>query len=272
MSTPTPTATEMAAPSGSPPPSQPPADYERGTLRGWPRTVIRWLLLQAMRPFLDLTIIGLENVPPRGPFLFVANHLHNADPILLEIALKRPVHFMAKKELFRNRILGWLIRRFGTFPVDRGRPDRAAIRHAEALLAHGVAVGMFPEGTRSTTGALQRAFPGAGLIAVRTQVPIVPAAITGTEQLSWRRPRVQDGQDDANGRVRRPRVTIRFGEPVTLEPPDNDSRLGAAAATELMMQEIVKLLPAQYRGVYGSETAASESTARVADLADQEAV
>lgn len=272
MSMPTPTSNESAATRAPASPPQPPVDYERGTLRGWPRTVVRWLLLQVMRPFLDLTIIGLDNVPSRGPFLFVANHLHNADPILLEIALTRPVHFMAKKELFRNRILGWAIRRFGTFPVDRGRPDRAAIRHAEALLAQGVAVGMFPEGTRSTTGALQRAFPGAGLIAVRTQVPILPAVITGTEQISRKRRRGHDGEDDTTRRFRRPQVTIRFSKPMTLAPPEDDSRLGAAAATELMMQEIVRLLPEQYRGVYGSATGSSEPESPVGDLASKEAV
>lgn len=254
MSQPKPEPIERESPSRPAGPSAPTVDYERGTLRGWPRAVLRWGLLQAIRPFIKLTIVGLGNVPSKASFLFVANHLHNADPILLELALKRPVHFMAKQELFRNPILGWLIRRMGAFPVDRGRPDRSSIRHAEALLANGVPVGMFPEGTRSTTGALQSAFPGAGLIAVRSNVDILPAAITGTEQLSRKRRKGRQPPGGARWPLQRPQVTIRFGAPVALKAPDDNSRLNAAAATEAMMYEIVRLLPDQYHGVYAATT------------------
>lgn len=232
-------------------------DYERGTLRGWPRSLVRWLLLQAIRPFVKLTLVGLEHVPARAPFLFVANHLHNADPVLLEIALNRPIHFMAKQELFRNPVLAWFIRRLGTFPVDRGRPDRAAIRHAEALLANGIPVGMFPEGTRSTTGALQPAFPGAGLIAVRSRAEILPASIVGTERLFSNQPQDDHDPGSVRSRFRRPRVTIRFGSPVVLQMPDDGARLSAAAATDLMMQEIAQLLPDEYQGVYRQSPAVS---------------
>jgi 1-acyl-sn-glycerol-3-phosphate acyltransferase len=216
--------------------------------------MLRWGLLQAIRPFLKLTIIGLENVPPQAPFLFVANHLHNADPILFEIVLKRPVHFMAKQELFRNPILAWLIRRMGTFPVDRGRPDRAAIRHAEALLANGVPVGMFPEGTRSTTGALRPAFPGAGLIAIRARVDVLPAAIIGTEHLSFKQRNGRRSPGGAPWPFQRPKITIRFGSPVSLEAPKDGSRLNAAAATDAMMHQIARLLPEQYQGVYAASS------------------
>jgi 1-acyl-sn-glycerol-3-phosphate acyltransferase len=226
--------------------------------------VIRWALLQALRPFIKLTIIGLENVPPRASFLFVANHLNNADPILLEIAVPRPVHFMAKQELFRNPVLAWLIRRTGTFPVDRGRPDRSAIRHAEALLANGVAVGMFPEGTRSTTGSMQSAFPGAGLIAIRANVDILPAAITGTEQLSLRRPTGHGHDDGAKSPFQRPHVTIRFGSPVKLGAPEDGSRLNAAAATEAMMIEIAQLLPEHYQGFYRTNPRTGDKKSRTA--------
>lgn len=227
-------------------------DHRRGTLRGWPRRVVRWLLLHALRPFLDLTIEGLGNIPATGPFLFVANHAHNADPILLEIAVTRPVHFMAKQELFRNPILGWAIRRAGAFPVDRGRPDRAAIRHAEALLAQGIAAGMFPEGTRSKTGRLQPAFLGAGLIAVRSGVPILPAAIVGTESPSLRQPNAGEPAQ------RRRRVTIRFGAPFALPTKIEGDRVTAAQATELMMTEIARLLPDAYRGVYAARVMGPE--------------
>lgn len=228
-----------------------PIDYRRGTLRGWPRAVVRQLLLWAIRPFLEFTIEGLENVPASGPVLFVANHAHNADPILLEMAMTRPVHFMAKQELFRNPLLAWLIRRAGAFPVDRGRPDRTAIRHAETLLAQGIAVGMFPEGSRSKSGRLQPAFPGAGLIAVRSGAPILPATIVGTEHPSLRPPDANPNAK-AGGPAQRRRVTIRFGAPFSLPTEIDGARVNAAQATELMMTEIARLLPAAYRGVYAA--------------------
>ncbi|MDQ3653695.1 MAG: 1-acyl-sn-glycerol-3-phosphate acyltransferase [Chloroflexota bacterium] len=227
-------------------------DYHRGTLRGWPRAVVRWFLLQAIRPFIKLTIDGLESVPRSGSFLFIANHLHNADPILLETAITRPVHFMAKKELFRSRLLASGLRLVGAFPVDRGRPDRAAIRRAEALLSHGIAVGMFPEGTRSKTGQLQPAFPGAGLIAVRSGMLILPACIAGTERLPLNGLKAQGRLTVAGPPFRRHEVTIRFGAPFALADDPAGGRMSAARATEQMMIEIARLLPEPYRGMYGN--------------------
>lgn len=222
---------------------------ERGTLRGWPRSVLRWLLLQMIRPFISLTVHGLERVPKTGSFLVVCNHLHNADPILLEMALPRSVHLMAKQELFRNPILGWLVRRTGAFPVNRGRADRAALRHAEALLGSGIPVGMFPEGTRSKSWTLQAAYPGAGLIALRSGAPILPAAIFGTEELPFNGdPPSRSGA--RSRRVSRFRVTIRFGAPFAVPIEVDGVRLGAAQASASMMAAIADLLPQDYRGVY----------------------
>lgn len=233
-------------------------DGRRGTLRGRPRAVVRRLLLLVIRPFMDLTIEGLENVPASGPLLFVANHVHNADPILLEMAITRPVHFMAKQELFRNPVLAWLLRRAGAFPVDRGRPDRAAIRRAEALLAQGIAVGMFPEGTRSKSGRLQPAFPGAGLIAVRSGALILPAAIVGTENPSLHQAGARPGAGAGDPAQRRRRVAIRFGEPFSLPAGSSGTRFSATQATELIMTEIARLLPVTHRGVYAAHVATPE--------------
>jgi 1-acyl-sn-glycerol-3-phosphate acyltransferase len=130
-----------------------------------------------------LRIEGLHHVPATGPVIVVANHLHNADPVLLAIAFPRALYVMAKRELFASWWLSKALHIAGAFPVDRGKADRNAIRYAEAALAQGQAVAMFPEGTRSESGRLGLGQPGVGLIALRTGARILPVAITGTEQL-----------------------------------------------------------------------------------------
>lgn len=221
-------------------------DHARGTLRGPLRGGLRAVLLGILRPLLGVRIEGLANVPTGGGVLMVANHLHNADPILLQIAAPRPIHFMAKRELFGLPLIGAVIRRVGAFPVDRGRADRGALRAAESRLAQGVAVGMFPEGTRSRERRLQPALPGAALVALRAGVPILPVAITGSERLPG---------NGAKGRAGGGRggVVIRFGAPVVLggERGAGSGRSRVEEATRQMMLAIAALLPGEYRGVYG---------------------
>lgn len=206
-----------------------PRDLVRGTLRDRPRTIVRAGLIALAKPLARLRIEGLENVPREGPVLVAANHLHNADPVLLAMAFPRVLYFMAKRELFGNRAFGGLIHWAGAFPVDRGKADRAAIRHAEALLAAGHAVAMFPEGTRSRTGRLGAGQPGAGLILVRSGAPLLPAAITGTDRLPGG-----------------PGVTVRFGTPRTILPEGGASRLSSQEATDRIMAAIAELLPPSY--------------------------
>lgn len=205
-------------------------DPAQGTLRGRPRTVVRAGLIGLAKPLVRLRIEGLDSVPAQGPVLVAANHVHNADPVLLATAFPRVLYFMAKRELFGNAVLGELIRWAGAFPVDRGKADRAAIRHAEALLADGHAVAMFPEGTRSRTGRLGAGQPGAGLILLRSGVPLLPAAITGTERLPGG-----------------PGATIRFGVPRTIVPASGSARMTPQEATERIMAAIAELLPTSYR-------------------------
>ncbi|MFN3336921.1 MAG: lysophospholipid acyltransferase family protein, partial [Thermomicrobium sp.] len=106
----------------------------------------RLFVVPLLRLLIRFRIEGLQNVPQRGPAIVAANHLHNADPVLIIAALTRPVLFMAKKELFAVPVVRWFVRQSGAFPVDRGKPDRQALRHAERLLHEGMLVGIFPEG------------------------------------------------------------------------------------------------------------------------------
>lgn len=237
------------------------ADVERRTLRGFPRRLVRGFLYGICWLVLGMRLEHLDRVPARGGILAVSNHLHNADPILTAIAFPRSIHYMAKKELFSIPIVRSLIPLAGVFPVDRGRPDRWAIRRAEAALRQGVAVGMFPEGTRSPTRALRDAHAGAGLLALTTGAPFMPVVVTGTERLPFNGKR---GREQANAPMPNPGhrgVRILFGEPLVIPREIDGRRVSAAEATEIMMVEIARLLPPDYRGVY-AEPLAREAVRR----------
>lgn len=230
-------------------------DLRAGTLRGAPFRIARAVLMVLCRVLLGMRVEGAERVPRDGGILIVANHLHNADPLLIAIACPRPLHFMAKRELMTIPIIGPIIRFGGAFAVDRGRADRRAIRRAEATLRQGIALGMFPEGTRSRSRRIERALPGAGLIAVRGNAPIVPVAIAGSETLPFNGSR--------SGRRRLPRfprqgVRIVFGAPFTLPATVDGRRTSSDAAIDLAMRRVAALLPESYRGIYADSTDIAE--------------
>ena len=237
------------SPSRSPVATAPPTDLMRGKLRGRGFRAVRRVLWLVLGPALRMRVDGLERVPATGPLLVVCNHLHNADPVIVSVAFPRPLHFMAKKELFGVPVIGWLIRKVGAFPVDRGTADRAAIRHAEAALRQGIAVGMFPEGTRSLTGALQRAHPGVGLLALRSGAPVLPMVVTGSERLPL------NGAKGRRPTAGRREVLVQFGDTFAIPRELDGHRVTADQATDMMMAAVARMLPEQYRGVYADSVA-----------------
>jgi 1-acyl-sn-glycerol-3-phosphate acyltransferase len=151
---------------------------------------------------------------------------------------------MAKKEFLGFPVLSWFALQAGAFPVDRGKPDRGALRHARNLLEGGMLVGMFPEGTRSRTGGLKEPFAGASLVAVRSNAPIIPCALIGTDALPL------SGSKPAHDQ-RWPKLTATFGEPFMLRQTRPDgARFSLEELTDAMMVEIARLLPPGYRGEY----------------------
>lgn len=124
-----------------------------------------------------------NNVPRNGGLLILANHIADVDPPVVQLACPRMIHFMAKSELFEIPVLKHFIKWFHAFPVKRGEPDRAAIKHAIALASSGEAVCLFPEGQLSETGALQPLLPGAALIVRKAEVPVVCCGISGTDRV-----------------------------------------------------------------------------------------
>jgi 1-acyl-sn-glycerol-3-phosphate acyltransferase len=172
--------------------------------------------------------------------IIVANHLAMADPPLLAVCLGRRVTFMAKQQLFRFPPFGWVMRRLGSFPVNRGRLDINSMRRVHSLLKNGGVVAIFPEGMRSRDHQMHKAYRGVAAIAARAKAPVLPVGIFGTEKLErpWRF-------------GLRPKITVRVGEPFILSrgghKPD---RQELAELTTEMMESIARLLPPEYRGEY----------------------
>jgi 1-acyl-sn-glycerol-3-phosphate acyltransferase len=166
---------------------------------------------------------GLENVPREGGFVLAANHVSNFDPWALGMGLfpRRFLRFMAKSELFWFP-LGPVIAAAGAFKVRRGQRDEEAMRTAEELARRGHVIAMFPEGTRRKKGLRKkfqpRAHSGAARIAIGADVPLVPAAIKGTDRLA-----------------RLAALKVVYGPPIPLEGLDPEE------ATDRLMEEIRRL-------------------------------
>jgi 1-acyl-sn-glycerol-3-phosphate acyltransferase len=192
------------------------------------REPIRRLLLRHF----SFGIEGAEHLPVGGPFIIAANHHNYLDGIVLAAAVPRPIAFLVMPRVWRATPLHPLLHRhIGSIPLNLSRPDVGALRRALAVLAAGGAVGIFPEGPFSVRGRLEPGLPGVGLLALRSGVPVVPAAIRGTyAALVGRRAYVP----------RRHPLAVRFG------PPRGFARGGGRAArtdaTQRIMDDIAALL------------------------------
>ena len=127
-----------------------------------------------------LKVYGAENVPEQGAYILASNHLESLDPVFIAAGQKkRQVFFMAKAELFENKLIGGVLGALGAFPVDRGSSAaRGAIRHFETVVSDGNLMGIFIEGTRSKTGEFLPPKNGVSLIAFDTKTPVIPVCIT----------------------------------------------------------------------------------------------
>ena len=152
--------------------------------------------------FSRLRVYGKENVPPTGGVVLALNHFHWLDPPAFGAACPRTIYYMAKIEAHRVPGLGQLIRSFGAFSVRRGESDREAVRMMRKIVADGHALGLFVEGTRQLSGEPGEVQPGAGMVALQESVPVVPAAIHGTED--WRPGNFHP-------------VSVAWGQPMTFE-------------------------------------------------------
>ncbi len=124
-----------------------------------------------------------ENIPKEGAFILASNHISLADPQFVGSAVSREIHFLAKKELFRNRFFAKLLTRLNTHPVNRTGFDKKVLETAVDVLQAGEPIVIFPEGTRGRNGELLPARPGIGMIARTAGVPVVPVYVRGTDKL-----------------------------------------------------------------------------------------
>ena len=190
-------------------------------------------------------VVGLENLPRKGPIIIASNHLNDADVGALCTRIPRRLVFMTKDELFHVPVLAQFLRSYGAFPVRRHEADLAALRRSKETLDNGLALVLFPEGTRAGERAsLGQAWPGTALIALRNHVPVVPVAITGSQDMAlsvlFFRP------------FRFRHITLTIGKPFYLEQPERINAAAAEAGTALIMARIAELLPPGYRGYYGN--------------------
>ncbi|MGM0413814.1 MAG: lysophospholipid acyltransferase family protein [Bacillota bacterium] len=149
------------------------------------------------RFIMRVDIKGMENIPESGPLVVMSNHISFLDPPLIGAIMPRKIHYMAKAELFKNRVIGAFLKKLGAFPLKRGTGDSRAFRKAIKILRNNGVLGIFPEGTRYPEGSPGKPHSGSVMIAIMAKSPILPIAIKNIK------------------RKGRPEVII--GEPLVLE-------------------------------------------------------
>jgi len=210
-------------------------------------TLSQKIFLVAFRPLLNICFSwkaeGRENVPLTGPLILVANHVHVLDPLLLVFTLPRWIIFVAKEELFHSLFLRLWLRWAGSLPLQRDgkvREKQRILESAKKALQEGLILGMFPEGGRSHDGKLRKAKPGSAVIASKTDVPLLPVGVVGTDKIhgiSWL--------------WKRPPIVVKIGKPFKLPPTNNKiSKAQMQLLTMQLMREIAALLPPEYQGAY----------------------
>jgi 1-acyl-sn-glycerol-3-phosphate acyltransferase len=187
--------------------------------------IVYWIVRGILQPFFHvyfrLSRIGRDHIPAKGPVIIASNHRSFLDPFVIAVMARRPMYYVAKKEIFDyHPVLAWLLGALGAFPVDRGAGDQETIETAKAILARGDVVIIFPEGTRTRPGSLGQPKRGVGRLALETGAPVVPLAVIGTEDVrrGWR--------------VRPRKVRIRAGRPVRFPLVEQPSPALAGAVTD----------------------------------------
>lgn len=198
---------------------QPFHDWIRAHPPGWVYELVRLLLTPVAVFVYRARAIDVANVPPSGGFILAPNHFSNLDHFFAGVYIRRKLSFMAKSQLYgKSRLLDYVFKHSGIFPVRRGHNDAEAFETAYAIMRRGGCVGMYAEGGRSRSGGLGEPKPGVGRLALESGLPVVPCAIHGSSGVrGWKR-------------LRFPAVTIWYGEPLIFTPVEQASREQAIQA------------------------------------------
>ncbi len=189
--------------------------------------IVRLLFQPFFHIYFRMGRMGRHHIPASGPVIVASNHRSFLDPFVIATMARRPMYYMAKKEMFANRWRAWLLCAVGAFPVDRGAGDNDSIDTCKAILARGEIVLIFPEGTRTRPGGLGTPRRGVGRLALETGAPVVPVAVIGTEAVrrGWR--------------IRPHKVRIRAGRPLTFPHVSEASPALAATVTDRIWPRVM---------------------------------
>jgi 1-acyl-sn-glycerol-3-phosphate acyltransferase len=214
---------------------------------------LRRILPGILHRYLDLDVIGLENIPANTPAIITPNHLSFIDSIVMPLDIPRPVYFLGKVEYFRSWRTRWFFSAVGVVPTYRTGGDRSedSLTAGRKLLDTGALLGIYPEGTRSPDGQLYKGKTGAARLALRAGVPIIPCGISGTRAV----------MPEGSRGLKRGHVTVTFDQPLDLSTyGDGDDPATLRDATTLIIQRIQALTGQNYQDRYASDVKNGRTT------------
>jgi 1-acyl-sn-glycerol-3-phosphate acyltransferase len=219
--------------------------------RAWFRFV--WVVVSAFfNAVCRVETEGQSNIPETGPLIMASNHLHFFDPPLVVAAMPyHEVTVLAAEKWAETWPVSWFLKSIGAIFVHRGEVDREALNKCLAVFEEDGILGLAPEGTRSRSGTMQRAKPGIAYLATKADVPILPLGISGQHQMlaEWKR-------------LRRPRIVVRYGQLLKLEPVQGRQKVRQLQErSDEVMRCIAALVNEDLRGVYTESVRDLESTA-----------
>ena len=199
--------------------------------------ILQFIIKAIFKVLFRVETIDLYKVPRKGKLIICSNHISYVDAVIIGSFIPRCIYFMAKKELYSIKILGSLITFLNAFPVNRQTFDRKAFHTAFEVLNEGNALGLFPEGTRSTDGVLREGKKGIGFIAAVSSAPILPVAISGANKIIQK----------PHKRMFFPKIRLIFGD--IIDVSDMLNKHGKKEAINIIVDKTMKEIGMLYKKI-----------------------